>query len=120
MEKIKISLPLITPFDNKYNIDFFSLEKLMLFINNLNNIDSIIIFDKFSEYFTIYNNEKIDLINCIQNNNKKNIKIYLKINNIYIFDEIDNIINQNIYKNIYYIILDYPNISNKIYKKKLF
>ncbi|WGH27103.1 MAG: hypothetical protein NHG12_01075 [Candidatus Shikimatogenerans bostrichidophilus] len=118
MKKIKIILPIFIPFDNKYNIDYFSLEKLILLINNFNIIDNIILFDNYYEYNCINNNEIIDIINCIQNNNKKNINIILKINNIYNYNEICNIINKNIYKDIYYIILEYPKLS-KIYKKEI-
>ncbi|MDH3003841.1 MAG: hypothetical protein NHF95_00970 [Candidatus Shikimatogenerans sp. JK-2022] len=118
MKKIIISLPLITTFDKKYNIDYFSLEKLILFINNL-NIDNIILFDNYSEIDNIYNNEIIDIINCIQNNINKKINLFLKINNIYNYEEINYIITQNIFKNIYYIIIDYPYLNNKIYKYEI-
>ncbi|WGH26074.1 MAG: hypothetical protein NHF93_01060 [Candidatus Shikimatogenerans bostrichidophilus] len=118
MNKLKTCIPIITPFDKKKNIDFFSLEKLILYISNLNYINYILLFNNFSEINTLSNNEKIDIINCVQNNNKKNIKIILKINNIYNFNDLSNIINQNIYKDINYIILDYPKLKN-IYKKEI-
>ncbi|WGH25711.1 MAG: dihydrodipicolinate synthase family protein [Candidatus Shikimatogenerans bostrichidophilus] len=118
MKKLNISIPIVTPFDKKNNIDFFSLEKLIFYISNLEHINNIILFSKYSEYYSLSTNEKIDIINCIQNNNKKNINIILKINNIYNYNDVIYIINQKIYKNIYYIIIDYPNISN-IYKKDI-
>ncbi|WOX79119.1 hypothetical protein [Candidatus Shikimatogenerans bostrichidophilus] len=117
MKKLKLFIPLITPFDNNNNIDFFSLEKLILYINNLKYINYIILFSNFSEYSFISNNEKIDIINCIKNNNK-NIKIILKINNIYNYKDIEEQLSQNIYNNINYIIIDYPNINN-IYKEEI-
>lgn len=118
MKKIEINIPLITPLDDKFNVDYLSLEKIMFHIINLKYIDNIILFDKFSEYkfFTI--NEYIDIINCVINNNKKNINLILKINNYYNYDDLVNILNNNINKVFYNIILDYP-LLNKIYKKDI-
>ncbi|WGH25159.1 MAG: dihydrodipicolinate synthase family protein [Candidatus Shikimatogenerans bostrichidophilus] len=118
MKKIKIYIPLITPFDKDLNIDYLSLEKLILYIINLENIDSIILFDKISEYYSFTVNEYIDIINCIINNNKSKIKIIIKINNIYNYKDLINIIDLKYYKNINLIMLDYPNIDNK-YKKDI-
>ncbi|WGH25585.1 MAG: hypothetical protein NHG13_00175 [Candidatus Shikimatogenerans bostrichidophilus] len=112
------SIPLITPIDKYNNIDYFSLEKLIFYINNLNYINYITIFDKFSEYNSLSSNEKIDIINCLLNNNK-NKKIILYIKNIYNFLDLKEIINQKIYKDIYYFIIDYPNLPKK-YKKNIF
>ncbi|MDH3004976.1 MAG: hypothetical protein NHG06_00015 [Candidatus Shikimatogenerans sp. JK-2022] len=112
MKKIKINIPLITPLDNNLNIDYLSLEKLIFNINNLEYINSIIIFDKYSEYYTFTINEYIDIINCIFNN-KKNLNIVIKINNIYNYSDLINILNKKIYKDIYYIILDYPILNSK-------
>ncbi|WOX79251.1 hypothetical protein [Candidatus Shikimatogenerans bostrichidophilus] len=117
MRKLKLFIPLITPLDNNNNIDYFSFEKLILYINNFKYINYIILFSNFSEYSFISNNEKIDIINCIKNNNK-NIKIILKINNIYNYNDIEEILSQNIYNNINYIIIDYPNINN-IYQEEI-
>ncbi|MDH3004746.1 MAG: dihydrodipicolinate synthase family protein [Candidatus Shikimatogenerans sp. JK-2022] len=110
MKNIKINIPLITPLDNKNNIDFFSLEKLITYISNY-KVDNLILFDKFSENITLSINEKIDIINCIFNNNIKNINIILKINNLYNYNDLIDILNQKLYKNIYCFILDYPNLS---------
>ncbi|BDT61536.1 MAG: hypothetical protein RDO_0640 [Flavobacteriales endosymbiont of Rhyzopertha dominica] len=109
---IKNFIPLITPFDKKYNVDFLSLEKLILFISNIKGINYIIIFNEYSEYYSLYNNDKIDIINCIQNNNINNINLVLKINNKYYNSDIIYILNKKIYKNIKYIIIDYPNIKS--------
>ncbi|WGH25347.1 MAG: hypothetical protein NHF87_01065 [Candidatus Shikimatogenerans bostrichidophilus] len=113
MKKIKIYIPLITPFDKNLNIDYLSLEKLMLYIINLENIDGIILFDKISEYYTFTVNEYIDIINCILNNNKNKINIILKINNIYNYKDLINIIDLKFYKDINIIMLDFPNLNNK-------
>ncbi|WOX79382.1 hypothetical protein [Candidatus Shikimatogenerans bostrichidophilus] len=117
MKNLELFIPLITPLDKKNNIDYFSLEKLILYINNLKYINYIILFSNFSEYSFITNNEIIDIINCIKNNNN-NIKIILKINNIYNYNDIEEKLSQNIYNNINYIIIDYPNINN-IYKEEI-
>ncbi|WGH27616.1 MAG: dihydrodipicolinate synthase family protein [Candidatus Shikimatogenerans bostrichidophilus] len=116
--KIKHFIPIITPFDNKNNIDFFSLEKFIIYLSNIKNIKNIILFSNCSEYNLLSNNEKIDIINCINNTIKKDINILLKINNLFNKYDIINIINQNIYKNINFIIIDYPNL-NKIYYKEI-
>ncbi|MDH3004662.1 MAG: hypothetical protein NHF90_00715 [Candidatus Shikimatogenerans sp. JK-2022] len=119
MKKIKTYIPLITPFDKNLNIDYFSLEKIYFHIINLEYINGIILFDSFSEYKTINLNDKIDIINCILNNNKFNLNIILKINNLYNYYDLVFEINQKIYKNIYYIILDYPKFYNTKYQKDI-
>ncbi|MDH3004972.1 MAG: hypothetical protein NHG09_00785 [Candidatus Shikimatogenerans sp. JK-2022] len=113
------NLPLITPLDKKNNIDFFSLEKLIFFISNLKYLNNIILFSEYSEFNTLSSNEKIDILNCILNNNIPNINIILYIQNLINYNDIIEIINQKIYKNIFYIILDYPNLNNK-YIKNIF
>ncbi|WGH26605.1 MAG: dihydrodipicolinate synthase family protein [Candidatus Shikimatogenerans bostrichidophilus] len=117
-KKIKTFVPIITPFDKKNNIDYFSLEKFIIYISNIEEIKNIILFSNCSEYNFISNNEKIDIINCINNTLHNNINIYLKISNLYHKNDILNIINQNIYKNIYYFIIDYPYL-NKSYNKEI-
>ncbi|MDH3004387.1 MAG: hypothetical protein NHG08_00125 [Candidatus Shikimatogenerans sp. JK-2022] len=120
MKKINNFLPLITPFDYKLNIDYLSLEKILFYINNLENLNNIILFDNISEYKTFTDNEYIDIINCIYNNNKNNLNIILKINNFYNYYDLINILNKTIYKNIYSFILDFPkNLNNYEYNKDI-
>ncbi|WGH24611.1 MAG: hypothetical protein NHF92_01025 [Candidatus Shikimatogenerans bostrichidophilus] len=121
MKTIKRYIPLITPLDGNLNIDYLSLEKILFHIIDLEKIDNLIIFDNYSEYKLINVNDRIDLINCIINNNNNNInlKLILKINDIYNYNDLIYEINKKLYKNIYYIILDFPFYYNKIYKEDI-
>ncbi|MDH3004361.1 MAG: hypothetical protein NHG00_00980, partial [Candidatus Shikimatogenerans sp. JK-2022] len=101
MKKIRTYIPLITPFDKNYNIDYLSLEKIIYHIINLEYIENIILFDNLSECNTFTINEYIDIINCILNNNKVNLNIILKISNIYNYNDLINIINKKYFKNKY-------------------
>ncbi|WGH24796.1 MAG: hypothetical protein NHF88_01030 [Candidatus Shikimatogenerans bostrichidophilus] len=119
MKTIKRFIPLITPLDNNFNIDYLSLEKILFHIINLEKINYLIIFDNISEYQLINSNDKIDLINCIINNNKNNLKIILKINNVYNYYDLIYEINKKIYKDFYYIIIDFPLYYNNKYKEDI-
>lgn len=119
MKTINTYIPLITPLEKNLTIDFLSLEKILYYIVGLEKIKNLIIFDKFSEYNNIRLSDKIDIINCITNNNKANLKIILKINNIYEYSSLISNINKKIYKNIYYIILDFPYFYNNKYKQDI-